>query len=134
MGQHRKTAISSTEAVRLITTEDRTTLNEKPINGVKCNVLLITAAQNDKKRLDLRRDGCGVWIQKNTKSAIPISINTESIMKSKGDLYMWRTTFSCKSYPGLKKTEIYMRRNNAGVCSIFICPNYTRTCRLQLLK
>lgn len=94
-------------------------MNSRRVNGINCHVLLITNVNDDAGRLTFRRDGCGVWMQRNTKIALPISSRSRAVTSGRPDFFLWRTTFQCKSCPTLRKTEIYMRKNNSGELMLF---------------
>lgn len=113
LGMHRKSAITTNEAISLILEADSEKINRRRINRVSCNVLLVSNVKTNEGRLDFRRDGCGVWYQKNAKSALPVNSTSKQITKEEGDLFLWRTTFQCKGCPSLKRTEIYMRKDDA---------------------
>lgn len=116
-GMHRKEDISTKDSASLIVGADETCINKRRINGIACNVLLVTKITSNDDRLDFRRDGCGVWIQKNCKTKIPISNAIQGfciVPEEEAEMFLWRTTFACKACPTLKKTEVFMRRNDAG--------------------
>ena len=63
-------------------------------------------------RLDVRRDGMGVWTEGHCRTKIPFRGKTKS-QESECDSYVWRIVYSCKSQPTLRRTEIY-RKNREG--------------------
>lgn len=117
VGVHRSDVLSTAEAITMILDnleKETQSINNKRMDGVNCNVLLITKVNNDSERLDFRRDGCGVWLQKNSKCALSVNSSCRKVVEGNGDMNLWRNTFTCKGCPSLKKTEIYMKKADTG--------------------
>lgn len=91
---------------------DSSVINTKRIDGVCCNVIFLCHVNNEQDRLDLRRDGMGVWNEGHRRVKIPFN-NGLKVSDSCCDSYVWRQVFTCKAYKKLKKTEIY-RRDTEG--------------------
>ena len=81
---------------------------EKPhlVSDVRCNVVFVCAVDSHKRRLNLRRDNMGVWLEGHKSPKMPYQNCTKTV-SSNANTYVWRYNFTCKSFPKLKKTEIY---------------------------
>ena len=55
---------------------------------------------------DFRRDNMGVWLKGHKSPKMPYQNCTKTV-SSNANTFVWRYNFTRKSYPKLKKTEIY---------------------------
>ena len=101
-------------AVTMMNNATSETINFNRINGVSCNVIFLCDVRDGSNdaRLDLRRDGLGVWIDGHSRPKIPFYGNKRSD-NDICDTFVWRQSFTCKSYRNLRRTEIYRRKKNS---------------------
>lgn len=95
-------------------------LNSERINGVSCNAIFLCTVTGETQRLDLRRDGMGVWEEGHRTTKIPFK-GQKKCSSVEADTFLWRLTYKCKSLKTLKRTEIFRRDLNGKLLSpIFI--------------
>ena len=101
--------LSTREALDLMLTVNPKHITINLINGVQCNSIFACEVKSETQRLDIRRDDMGVWLE--GKRFIKLSYcGSKPVTEDQADCFVWRTTFTCKSHPALKKTEIFRRR------------------------
>ena len=88
--------------------EENTLRQNELIANVSCNSVFVCQATTHKRRLDLRRDNMGMWVEGHRKTRLPYK-DSVSVAEERANSFVWRTTFTCKSCKELKKNEIYRR-------------------------
>lgn len=106
---HSNTLITTSEAIDLMLSCSADEITNNLIDGVQCNATFVCEADTEKRRLDFRRDTMGVWLEGNRTTKVPYR-NTEKVGDAAANTFVWRLTFTCKSYPFLKKAEIFRRK------------------------
>lgn len=108
-------------------------ITKRRINGVKCNVIFLCDINTKEQQLDLRRDGMGVWTCGHKRVKEPFLGTKRS--KRVCDTYVWRSTWTCKAEPSLKRIEIYRRaRNEDGSVGELLSPMLIQYCFQGAIK
>ena len=110
IGKHADKVMDTETAVNMMISLESDTINSQRINGARCNVFFLCHVASEMDRLDLRRDGMGVWTEGHCRTKIPVRGKTKSHQEAECDSYVWRIVYSCESQPTLRGTEIYRKK------------------------
>lgn len=121
-------ALGTAAAIAMMINCSNESINDRRINGVECNVIFLCKVETEMDRLDLKRDGLGVWEPGRRRTKMPY-YNDISSNEASCDSYVWRVISTCKSYPALKRIEIYRKaKNSDGSCGILLSPVFVQYC------